>query len=81
VKRWVVRCVAGAAIGLAGFGCTQTYTECSTEYRADYRAKHGTSPTQTQVNNACRDRTGSGAYYGSGSRGSKRGGSYSSGGK
>lgn len=69
------------AATLAVSSCSQSYSECSRDYRADYRSKHGVSPTQTQVNNACRDRTGTRGYYGSGSRGSKHGGSYSSGGK
>ncbi|GAB3706257.1 hypothetical protein [Mariniluteicoccus flavus] len=71
--------LGGSAAALTG--CSQTYSECAEDYRENYRAKHGVPPTEQQVRDACSttNRRRTSTVYGTGSRGSRRGGGTSSG--
>lgn len=82
-RRGLLALIGGAAL-LPLVGCSSN-ARCREQYIAQYRSTHGgASPTEAQISSACasRSRSGtSGGYYGTGYRGSRRGGSSSSGGK
>ncbi|NNG19807.1 hypothetical protein HJ590_09500 [Naumannella sp. ID2617S] len=79
-RRGLLALLVGAA-ALPVVGCSSN-ARCREQYIAQYRSTHGgESPTETQIASACqsRSRTGSGGgNYGTGYRGSRRGGSSSS---
>lgn len=75
----------GAAAALTGCS-SQSYQECAEQYTKDYTEKHKIPPTPQQVESACSTRSrrrttyyNNRTNYGSGSRGSTRGGSTGSG--
>lgn len=82
-RRGLLALIGGAAL-LPLVGCSSN-ARCREQYIAQYRSTHGgASPTEAQISSACArsNRSGSsGGYYGTGYRGSRRGGSSSSGGK
>lgn len=80
-RRGLFALIGGAAL-LSLVGCSST-SKCREQYIAQYRSTHGgASPTEAQISSACatsQSRSGtSGGYYGTGYRGSRRGGSSSS---
>ncbi|OYO06790.1 hypothetical protein CGZ95_00470 [Enemella evansiae] len=80
-RRGLLALIGGAAL-LPLVGCSSN-ARCREQYIAQYRSTHsGASPSEAEIASACatsRSRSGtSGGYYGTGYRGSRRGGSSSS---